>query len=175
MATQKSPSLAKVLKYKNKNLVQRFSEDYGLSLKETNTIFLDLLRFLWLSHRIILLYKKNGNKSSISSLKLIGSWLIIDEMWHTFLLFSVDYQKFGNKYFGNILHHNPNITGNDSSLKKSTEVDMDLYVDLIYDTFGPVVARRWFIDYEKKYTKDKILSLQLRALRASKRKNKNGK
>ena len=46
---------------------------------------------------------------------------IIDELWHTLILFSKEYHEFSTKIFGKYLHHSPNtknsIISNDSVIK----------------------------------------------------------
>ena len=76
---------------------QRFWRDHGqhLTKKEVDLVFDTLKDFMYLS-----LY---GH--------VYLSSYIVDEAWHTFILFTKDYHKFCNEVFGKYFHHMPSISG----------------------------------------------------------------
>jgi len=76
---------------------QRFWKDHAqhLTKKEVDLVFDTLKDFLYLS---------KDNRVYLSS-------YIVDEAWHTFILFTKDYFKFCNEVFGYYLHHSPSISG----------------------------------------------------------------
>lgn len=98
-----------------------------------------------------------------------GSLAIIDEMWHTFLLFSIDYKQFCETYFKGFIDHKPGPTSLDKPkfkiFESSTtfEEQWKLQQDITRKALGPTVAKRWYHDY-KKFTKIKIKKMQLKAL-----------
>lgn len=49
---------------------------------------------------------------------------IIDEMWHTFILLTKDYAAFCQQYFGEFMHHEPEV-GNETDENK--EIDLDRF------------------------------------------------
>ncbi len=161
MSTRTDPQLQTVLKYRNRFVIDQFSKNFGLTKSQSEVVFKDMLRFLWLRNKSVS-HGRNRHPilKRLPRFAMLNEWLIIDEMWHTFILFSADYRAFCLKYFGVHLDHLPSV-GRDESGPES--VDMDLYIDLIYDEFGPAVANRWFMTYSKKYSQAKILKLQLRA------------
>ena len=57
---------------------------------------------------------------------------IIDEVWHTFLLFTQEYHKFGEQVMGKYIHHTPNT----ASVR-----------------FGPDAAKYFYESYEKQFGK----------------------
>ncbi|HEX7667501.1 MAG TPA: hypothetical protein VF407_23375 [Polyangiaceae bacterium] len=85
-----------VLRYENEEVVHRFAADHGISYADASEIFLETKRWLWLSatHRSL-------------ALPLFSEARAIDEMWHTFLLFSRDYATFCDESFGFFVHHAP--------------------------------------------------------------------
>ncbi len=85
-------SLARVLRYENDAVVAKMMKEYKLSLEDATVLFKDTLRFLWLCGTF---------KGDITPPKKI------DKGWHTFILFTMDYQKFCHKYFGRFIHHRP--------------------------------------------------------------------
>lgn len=90
--TWKSPTLKQVLSYRNPAVVDRIAKDCKISLDEALALFIDTLRFLWLG----------GTFSRISPPPKV------DEGWHAFLLFTMDYKKFCHRFFGGFIHHRPN-------------------------------------------------------------------
>ena len=46
----------------------------------------------------------------------------IDDMWHTFLLFTKDYADFCEKYIGKYFHHSPN-NNTEEITKSEFEID----------------------------------------------------
>ena len=75
---------------------QRFWKDHAkhLTAAEVDLVFDTMKDFMFLS-------------------KIKPSYLssyIVDEAWHTFILFTKDYHKFCNKVFGSYFHHSPSIS-----------------------------------------------------------------
>lgn len=165
MPRRRNPSLASILKYRNPLVIQKFITTYGVSRRESETIFSDMLRFLWLSNRFHL-PKRNGLPSTrvISKFCLISDWAIIDEMWHTFILFTSDYRSFCKKFFGIFIEHYPVIQKQNIIKSPIHRTPRGVYIDIIYDHLGQTVANRWFVTYPEKYTKKSIYQLQLRTL-----------
>ena len=87
-------NLSDVLSYKNEDVVDRFLTMYDLEHEEAQKIFTETLKWLWL-----------GNK--IDGVFIDDSTLIIDEMWHNFILFTQEYEFFCLNNFGRYLHHQP--------------------------------------------------------------------
>ncbi len=88
----KNTRLAWVLKYENNAVIAKMMKEYKLSKEDAETLFKDTLTFMWLSDK----YGK------------IMPTKVIDQCWHMFILFMMDYQKFCHKYFGRIVYHRPN-------------------------------------------------------------------
>ena len=67
----------------------------------------------------------------------------IDDMWHTFLLFTKDYAAFCNEYFGHFIHHNPNT--DDAEISQiEFEKEFSLFAAYVYDHLGENTVRVWF-------------------------------
>ncbi|MDJ0535879.1 MAG: hypothetical protein QNJ70_25890 [Xenococcaceae cyanobacterium MO_207.B15] len=94
-------TLQEVILYQNNAVLNRFTEKWDLPFDEARDIFKETKKWLWL-----IAYNQEI-KDSIVTLFIIQSPLIIDEMWHTFILFTKDYHKFCDKYFGYYIHHYP--------------------------------------------------------------------
>lgn len=69
----------------------------------------------------------------------------IDNMWHTFLLFTKDYHEFCSNYLGGVFfHHEPIVDMNDNHLDERYEQELTLYLSYIYDNLGEDTLMRWF-------------------------------
>ncbi len=87
-------SQEEVLAYRFPPLVERLQEELKLSPEAAHQLFLDTLMFLYICGT-------NGSKARYSPPKMI------DEAWHTFIIFTREYEKFCKESFGFFLHHNP--------------------------------------------------------------------
>lgn len=166
----KNLKLRRLLSYKNPEVVARFCKENAIPKKEAEIVFKDMLRFLWLSW----LAHSWKNKPSIPKVQVgMGdSFFVVDEMWHTFVLYTKEYAEFSERYFGYFMHHDPKPTlqsekkGQISKNKEvSWEVKRERLIEFVWNELGPTVARRWFKIYPEKYSKLKIKKNQVRALK----------
>ena len=67
----------------------------------------------------------------------------IDDMWHTFLLFTKDYMSFCIDYFDEYIHHIPN-TEEESMKEDQFKDNLTRYLSFIYDTLGEETVINWF-------------------------------
>lgn len=84
--------VSEVLAYQNDRLLQRYSTDYGVSMVEADRRFKALKEFM------IVCAVKPGYKVTSDP---------IDQMWHTFLLFTKDYKNFCEENLGMFINHEP--------------------------------------------------------------------
>jgi hypothetical protein len=64
--------------------------------EEGEALFLEVKRFLVAAHSV----PPGGAECSMYS-------LLVDEAWHQFVLFTFEYSKFAEQYYGKFVHHNP--------------------------------------------------------------------
>lgn len=83
--------LSKVLAYNNDAVIERYQKDFGISSNDAALLFSDVKRFLWLA--------------AIEG--VVAPPPKIDDGWHTFIIFTLDYQNFCERYFGRFMHHRP--------------------------------------------------------------------
>lgn len=81
-----------ILAYQHDRLLHRYSVDYGVSFEESRRRFKALKEFL------IVCAIKPGYKVTSDP---------IDQMWHTFLLFTKDYKTFCEENLGMFINHEP--------------------------------------------------------------------
>lgn len=98
MKIKNTDSLESALSYSNPELVYYFANKQSISLSESEELFEELKKWLWLCSQLdeesdtVFLFKENN---------------ILDIYWHTFLLFTEDYLNFCQKYLGGVIYHKP--------------------------------------------------------------------
>lgn len=68
----------------------------------------------------------------------------MDNMWHTFLLFTKDYYEFCSNHLGGVFFHHEPIINNDNTLDENYEQELTLYLSYIYDNLGEDTLMKWF-------------------------------
>lgn len=72
----------------------------------------------------------------------------IDEMWHTFILFTRDYADFCERHFGLFVHHAPTPTEDEPVSAQPGDVRrrLERQFGLIYDVLGEETLIAWYED-----------------------------
>lgn len=94
--------------------------------------------------------------------------LIIDEMWHNFILFTPAYHAFCQTHFQKYLHHLPTTKQEKTRLRTDPpEGNKQAYLDRLegllaatYDHLGEDTVRKWFQLYPERYGKAQLLALR---------------
>lgn len=150
--------LNEILLYKNDKTIRRFLRMYDVSLKEAQDIFKETLKYLYLCA-----YTENKRKeyANLPSLAITFQILVIDEMWHAFILNTRDYQEFCNTYFSEFVHHPPSVYGrNRDTNNEAKEIEaFRNTVSYIYDVLGEKTALKWFSTYAEQYSIKKLKEL----------------
>lgn len=142
-------SLHELLKYKNPHLVKRYQQDYPHNLLGPGEALIELLKYFWICEKHIQDKNNRPNEKSFHFICAMHSEMKeIDDMWHTFLLFTQDYWAFCNKYFGKFLHHVPNL-GKGSENIKVDEIELTRYLSYVYDHLGEKTLEKWFAEDKK--------------------------
>jgi len=81
-----------ILSYENPSVIARFIKEYGAAEEDAKECFNALKQFL-----IVCIFNDGGRIISKP----------VDDMWHTFILFTKDYQSFCEEYLGRFVHHVP--------------------------------------------------------------------
>lgn len=156
--------LDNVLNYKNEGVLLRFMDEFGIGKNDATRIFEDMLRWLWLNalHTVEL---KNGTKGIPGRLGIRAEQLVIDEMWHIFMIYTEDYRNFCEKHFGFFIHHAPNDAPKESLSAENLESYLIQYLTYVHHHLGHATMCRWFEEYGEKYSSEilyrqRILVLQ---------------
>lgn len=151
-------SLAELSKFKHEAVVQRFQETWDVSESEAEELFEDMKKWLWLCA-----YCDDLPRGQRIDLAFTQATKIIDEMWHTFILFTRDYDEFCSRYFGRFIHHAPTPRSVYDEVIAAYERDPVAVMnenreffakqyELIYDALGEETLVKWYDRYHQKYT-----------------------
>ncbi len=144
-------------------IIEGFMERYSVSRDEASEILQETKKWLWLASENI--KEKNGLRLFIDN-----SLLIIDEMWHNFILNTRIYQKFCNEKLNLFVHHEPTpasekIVGFDSEEEKEKfqnkqEERLSQQLSYIYDKLGAETVSKWYEKFPEKFNEKKIKALK---------------
>jgi hypothetical protein len=143
--------LAKALRYENPEVVNRFGQLYDVSFEEAADVFVETKKWLWLASQV-----ESG------ALSITDPLLIIDEMWHNFVLFTFDYTRYCIDCFGLYIHHAPTTQADKERRRKEFEDDpvraaqeraskLQRQCDLIATRLGGATLLKWYVDYPVRY------------------------
>jgi hypothetical protein len=147
--------LEEALGYRNRHVVDRFVERHALPREEAEDLFVETLRWLWLCRRA-------DHDSAAPELFIDECMALLDEMWHTFVLFTREYTRYCETYLGGYVHHEPTTTEQKASARQESERDPDgfriqrearlraLY-EYVYDKLGEDTLIKWYSTYPERY------------------------
>lgn len=142
------PTLESVLSYKNPAVLKLYAQNYPTHFLSPEAAFEEMLKYLWLTQKNKLEHLKDpGNQSSPKDIVMLRSMREIDDMWHEFILFTEDYMAFCHQYFGEYLHHLPNIFDNAPSPHDEMQAAVKKLIPYVYDSLGEESVRRWYAGY----------------------------
>lgn len=159
-------TLSEVLAYSNPAVEKRFMEIYGIDKADTNVIFNSAKKWLWLCYQ-------RRNLGIDIQLSIDTPLIVIDEMWHNFILCSNDYIKFCKHFFGHYINHMPTTKAMEKEFRDSMEGKEPKLIaqemlekkrwqyEFVYDQLGKEEFLLWYKEYPKKYTPNALLNLAL--------------
>jgi hypothetical protein len=151
----RDPRLSTVLRYRNDAVVRRFAAEYGLSMTRSRRLFVDLLTYFWVANKYRIHTRRAGREQTFA---MLAMWFGLDEMWHTFLLFTPAYDAFCRTHFGRYIHHQPELgTGDDPP-------PLDEYVQFTYDMLGYSAVVRWFRTYPRTLSRPAMMARRIASM-----------
>lgn len=150
--------LRRVLQYRNPDVVDRFHSQFAISRAEAQSIFRETLKWVWLCAEA---RHERTDGIHVPPLYIDRNLLVIDEMWHNFILFTQDYARFCEKHFAFFVHHNPTpprkrtvrkeqLSSSDSAYTATRKARERQY-SYIYDKLGAATLELWYSEWAQKY------------------------
>jgi hypothetical protein len=138
-------TLNEILEYKNQAVVNRFKKDFPGKEDRAEAIFYDLLRFFWGTKKHRQDRQLNPQDENLNFFFIMDNDMKeIDHMWHIFLLYTRDYAHFCQTYFGEFLHHQPDLVPVFQEQGFEFNTNLERFLNYSYDLFGDEVISRWF-------------------------------
>ncbi len=148
---QAPPSLSDVLTYRNADVINKFLEHFEMTFEEAEDLFNETLKWMWLCAR-----------DEIPPLFITHDLQILDEMWHTFILFTQDYAAFCDHYLGQFIHHAPTTKAEKVQAQQQCVEDPETFqrarrdelrteLTFIAKHLGSQTVLKWFVDYPRHY------------------------
>lgn len=150
--------LRDIEQYENENVISRFMDMYAVDHTEATDLFQETKKFLFIS--------------PIDGVFIPDDLLILDEMWHNFILFTADYHEFSQQFFDNkYLHHLPAskeekethlrlLAEKPEKARENYQQKMHQLMSIVYDHLGEETTIKWFQVYPEKYSKENIKALR---------------
>lgn len=145
---KKLPDLNQLLEYKNPLVIRRFQQNFPDFSSRAEQLFIDMLNYLWLSAKHELDLDKNPNHPDLQFVAVMHEEMrLIDHMWHEFILITKDYHQFCYQYFGQYLHHVPNMREELQWTEEQMIQQLTLFLDYVYEALGEQTLIRWFSEH----------------------------
>lgn len=145
------PPIEALAAYKNDRVILNFLKKYSMERTQAEEVFKETLKWLWLcrSHD----RREKVTQDTPETLSIYYPMRLVDEMWHSFILCTLDYQEFCEKYLGGFIHHEPNVEPPDAlrALPRRNEnqnLEREQTVRYICRKLGPETIRKWFVEYD---------------------------
>ena len=142
------PSLEDVLKFEHANVIRTYVRTCNEEEHVARELFKDMLRYLWLARKHAEDRIAHPESDALKfQLVMHEEMRLIDNMWHNFILYTHDYTKFCQDYFGEYLHHVPDMADLIVQTNDEFAEDMEKYLSYVYDQLGEETVKRWFSVY----------------------------
>lgn len=143
-------SLERALAYENADVVHKFADHFGVADAEAELIFAEAKKWLWLN-----------SLEDRPPLAVTSEIQVLDEMWHTFVLFTRDYSEYCQSRFGRYMHHKPTSrrekeaeAAEPEAFDRRRRQEMAIQYRFIAAHLGDDTLVRWYADYPLRYGRD---------------------
>jgi len=138
------------MKYRNRELIDRFLETWDVTRPEANEVFGEFKRFLWMC---------------VKTRTRVAPVPIVDEMWHTFLMYTIEYREFTTRYFGTMYEHIPTrmhfkreferlVAKAPAHARGALAARLEPEIAIVMDVLGEKTVLRWYVTYQQRYGLD---------------------
>lgn len=154
-------SLAHALAYENDGVIHKFLERHDIPLAEARSLFRETKKWLWLAARAEA--EAEAGLRATPQLAIDGPLTLLDEMWHTFILFTREYTDYCHSRFGRYVHHLPTTPEEKqrrrkvhdrapTAFRKRERARLRAQYTYVCRHLGEQTLRQWYSDYARRYT-----------------------
>lgn len=141
-------------------VVYKFVDYYDVTEAEAEAFFAEVKKWLWLCATSM--HERASGKNP-PELLVNGSLFWLDEMWHTFVLFTEEYQAFCHDYLGRFVHHRPTTRAEKTEIREHLTQGSAEFVQAragvlrrqchyICEKLGDETVVRWYREYARRYS-----------------------
>ncbi len=152
--TESITDLRRVLTYENQRVINKFRTIFPVSMEEARDLFSELKKWLWLCAR----HKREQMEATIQDsrpLVIHVGMVIIDELWHTFILHTQEYADFCERYLGFFIHHSPG----SPDFQPMSETETRNQLSYIWDSLGEESVMKWYEEFPARYSPENLQKL----------------
>ncbi|HLJ31969.1 MAG TPA: hypothetical protein VKU36_06020 [Candidatus Babeliales bacterium] len=125
-----------IMNYSMPDVIARCQKDHNYTDEDMVILEQELKKYLALS----LVTKKGDLGTGMYSTD-------VDNLWHSFILFTKEYADFCDKYIGFFIHHAPETeTVRSPERQEESRKDFQAFVKNYEETFGQEIHSIWFLD-----------------------------
>jgi hypothetical protein len=123
---------AEIMAYPMKHMINRCQKDFGYTDQDMVILEKELKRFLIMT-------------TTTSYLGMFSK--DVDNLWHTFILFTKEYAEFGQRFAGKFIHHEPKISDT-QTVEEQTQARREFraFIQKYKQTFQEAPHDIWFLD-----------------------------
>jgi len=143
------PTLARALAYSNPEILYKFMERWSVTEAAAAELFTETKRLLWVKH---------VSESRGAPFGIDPALRILDEMWHTFVLFTREYAAYCDRVYGEFLHHAPTTRAERDHARRNLEASVQAERErslrqwrLVTEVAGEATLLRWYVELPLRY------------------------
>ncbi len=131
------------------DVAERYREDFPDNALSPEIAFRELLKYLWVCEKLAEEKRQHPENRDLDfDIYIQSEMQEIDDLWHTFLLFTREYQQFCQENFGRFVHHVP-VTMDEKKNKDKEEflLETQKALEYVYDNLGEETLKIWYKEY----------------------------
>lgn len=140
--------------YENQHIIDRFLERFEMPRSDAQDLFAETKKWLWLCSR-----------HQTRNLEIVAELVMIDEMWHTFILFTKEYATYCHSRLGAFVHHTPATRAFKEARQEQYRQDPERFrqarrdamreqMQFIAAELGGNTLLKWFVSYPQKFGRE---------------------
>jgi len=124
-----------IMNYPIPNMIARCKKDFKYTDEDMVILERELKRYF-----VLCALKNNKDRA-------MGMYSSdVDNLWHSFILFTKEYARFGREAVGYFLHHVPKIEGEPQPSREKKREELRYFIEQYEKTFGEPPHGIWFLD-----------------------------
>ncbi|HEY5934835.1 MAG TPA: hypothetical protein VIU61_09375 [Kofleriaceae bacterium] len=163
-------SLERALAFEGPDIVADFHAKYRVARDEAEALFEDVKKWVW---ACALAHEQGARVAMVIDDRL----LVLDYMWHTFVLFTREYHAYCTAIGGPFIHHAPTTLAEHHGARKRALRDPEAFqrkqlaerrrlYGFLFDHLGEDTVRRWFLELPQRYSTTPLPPIEVAARRA---------